>query len=77
MSAKPLQRLLYSKRDAAEQLSISLRSLNYLISRGELRFRRIGSRVLVPHGELVQFSRAHHPEPILPAMQQEGGHHAR
>ena len=60
------QRLLYDKKTAAEMLSISLRSLNYLLSRGLIRFRRIGSRVLIPHGELVRFARCHHAEPIKP-----------
>ena len=59
-----LQRLLYDKRTAAEMLSISLRSLNYLLSRGQIRFRRIGSHVVIPHGELVRFAHGHHPEPV-------------
>jgi excisionase family DNA binding protein len=59
-----LQRLLYDKRSAAEMLSISLRSLNYLLSRGKIRFRRMGSRVLIPHAELVRFAQGHHPEPV-------------
>jgi excisionase family DNA binding protein len=59
-----LQRLLYDKQTAAEMLSISLRSVNYLLSRGEIRFRRIGNRVLIPHGELVRFAHGHHPESV-------------
>ena len=59
-----VQRLLYNKQTAAEMLSISLRSLNYLLSRGEIRFRRIGNRVLIPHAELVRFAHGHHPEPV-------------
>ncbi len=63
-SSVAVQRLLYDKRTAAEMLSISLRSLNYLLSRGEIRFRRIGSRVLIPHGDLVRFAHGHHPQPV-------------
>jgi excisionase family DNA binding protein len=59
-----VQRLLYDKQTAAEILSISLRSLNYLLSRGKIRFRRVGSRVLIPHAELVRFAHGHHPEPV-------------
>jgi excisionase family DNA binding protein len=59
-----LQRLLYDKQTAAEMLSISLRSLNYLLSRGQIRFRRIGSRVLIRHGDLVRFAHGHHPETV-------------
>ena len=58
------QRLLYDKPTAAEMLSISLRALNYLLSRQEIRFRRIGRRVLIPHAELVRFAHGHHPEPV-------------
>ena len=57
-------KLLYDKKTAADQLSISLRSLNYFISRGEIRFRRVGRRVLIPQSELVRFARGHHPEPV-------------
>jgi excisionase family DNA binding protein len=63
-SSIPVQRLLYDKQTAAETLSISLRSLNYLLSRGKIRFRRVGSRVLIPHAELVRFAHGHHPEPV-------------
>jgi excisionase family DNA binding protein len=54
-------RLLYDRKGAARMLSISLRSLAYLLSRGEIRFRRIGSKTLIPHAELVRFARGHHP----------------
>jgi excisionase family DNA binding protein len=56
--------LLYDRKNAARMLSISLRSLAYLLSRGEIRFRRIGSKTLIPHAELVRFARGHHPEPV-------------
>jgi hypothetical protein len=56
---KPTQpaepRLLYSRKDAAYQLSISTRSLDYLIREGRLHTRKIGGRILVPHEELVRF----------------------
>jgi excisionase family DNA binding protein len=57
-------RLLYDRKTAARMLSISLRSLAYLLSRGEIRFRRIGSKTLIPHAELVRFARGHHPVPL-------------
>lgn len=47
-------RLLYDRKSAARQLSISVRSLDYLIVRGSVGARRIGSRVLIPHEELVK-----------------------
>ena len=57
-------RILYDRKTAAQMLSISIRSLAYLLSRGEIRFRRIGSKTLIPHAELVRFAHGHHPEPI-------------
>jgi len=56
------ERLLYSRKEAARQLSVSVRSLDYLISRKELNTRRVGKKVLVPHGELVRFAAANHYE---------------
>lgn len=61
------QRLLYDRKTAARMLSISLRSLAYLLSRGEIRFRRIGTKTLIPHAELVRFAHGHHPEPVAGA----------
>jgi excisionase family DNA binding protein len=57
-------RLLYDRKSAAKMLSISLRSLAYLLSRGEIRFRRVGSRTLIPRSELLRFARGHHPAPL-------------
>jgi hypothetical protein len=54
-------RLLYSRKDAARLLSISTRSLDYLIVKGTLNTRRIGSRVLIEHEELIRLaSHDHH-----------------
>lgn len=57
-------RLLYDRKTAAKMLSISVRSLAYLLARGEIRFRRIGRKTLIPHSELVRFARGHHPKPV-------------
>jgi hypothetical protein len=65
-------RLLYSRKEAAYQLSISVRSLDYLISTREINVRRNGKRILVPHGELVRYARADHFGAIRPqSVQQE------
>lgn len=56
----PTTKILVSKRDAAQLLSISLRSVEYLIARKELPTRRIGKRVLVPRAALEQFARRDH-----------------
>ena len=53
-------KILYSRQEAAELLSLSLRSLVVLIDRGELPVRRIGRRVLVPRASLEAFARRDH-----------------
>lgn len=53
-------KLLFGKKDAASLLSISLRQLDYLISKGDLKVRRIGKRVLITRGALAQFARVDH-----------------
>lgn len=58
-------RLLYDRKNAARQLSISIRSLDYLIANRRLTFRRIGKKVLIPYGELVKFSRFDHLDSVI------------
>jgi hypothetical protein len=58
------QRLLYDGRAAADQLSISVRSLDYLIAKRLLGTRRIGSKVLIPYSDLVSFAKRDHSEPV-------------
>ncbi len=53
--------LLYDRKTAAYMLSISIRGLDYLISRGEIKTRRIGGKVLIPASELKRFAAADHP----------------
>ena len=53
-------RLLYDRKSAARQLSISVRSLDYLIAGKQLETRRIGKKVLIPHASLVRFSQGNH-----------------
>jgi excisionase family DNA binding protein len=50
-------RLLYTREDAAQQLSISVSTLDRLIGSKQLAARRIGRRLLVPHVELLKLSR--------------------
>lgn len=59
-----MERILYDRKSAAEQLSISIRSLAYYLSRGEIRFRKIGAKVLIPRSELIRFAKEHHPFPV-------------
>lgn len=49
--------LLYTRKQAANVLGTSLSTLRLLIDRGDLRVRRWGSSVLIPHDELVRISK--------------------
>jgi excisionase family DNA binding protein len=50
-------RLAYSLAEAAEALSLSLRSVRYLMQTGKLGYARVGRRILIPHAELERFLR--------------------
>jgi excisionase family DNA binding protein len=56
VEAQEQPRGLYSRKQAAQWLSISTSTLDLLISQGQLRFRRCGRRVLISHGQLVRFA---------------------
>lgn len=57
-------RLLYDRKSAARQISLSVRSVDYLIANKRLATRRVGKRIMIPHCELVRFARTDHFEPI-------------
>jgi excisionase family DNA binding protein len=59
------EKLLLSRQEAAALLSISQRSLDYLIANKVLIVRRIGSRVLIPAQELRRFARTDHPQRLV------------
>ena len=59
-----IEKLLYSREDAAAALSISIRSVDYLIAEGKVTTRRIGRKILIPAGDIKRFARADHPERI-------------
>ena len=53
-------RLLYDRKEATRQLSISVRNLDYRIANRQIETRRIGKKVLIPHAALVRFASANH-----------------
>lgn len=53
-------RLLYDRKTAARMLSISVRSLDYIIAAKGLDTRRIGRKVLVTRTSLVQYASGNH-----------------
>jgi len=57
-----VEKLLYSRRDAAEALSLSVRSIDYLITTRRLTTRRVGGKILIPVGAVRRFAREDHPE---------------
>jgi excisionase family DNA binding protein len=57
-------KLLYSKKEAASALSVSVRTLENYIRRKELIARRIGRRTLVPLASLEAFARRDHASPL-------------
>lgn len=59
------EKLLVSRGEAAQLLSISQRGLDYLIANRKLPTRRIGGRVLVPVADLRKYARGDHPENIV------------
>ena len=61
----PEDKLLVSREEAAQLLSISQRGLDYLVSSKRLPTRRIGGRVLIPVADLRKYARCDHPERIV------------
>lgn len=57
---QPIQKLMYDRKSAAFALSISQRSLDYLVSLKKIDFRKFGSKVMFSHAALVKFSRQDH-----------------
>lgn len=53
-------RLLYDRKEAARQLSISIRSLDHFIAGKTFETRRVVRKIMIPHGELVRFASANH-----------------
>jgi len=50
-------RILYDRKSAARLLSISVSTLDRFIGNKALTARRVGRKVLLPHTELMKFSR--------------------
>ena|SRR5260370_5116851 len=57
-----VEKLLYSRRETAEALSLSIRSVDYLITTGRLTTRRVGGNILVPASAVRRFAREDHPD---------------
>ena len=65
-SAEAPPRLLYSRKETAYLLSLSVRAIAYLIASGDLRTKRHGGRVMITHAELLRQAALDNREPIVP-----------
>lgn len=54
-------KLLVSREEAASMVSLSVRSIDYLLASKQLPFRKIGTRTMIPVTELQRFARMNHP----------------
>jgi excisionase family DNA binding protein len=53
-------KLLFTRKEAGYSLGLSLRSISTLLKNGTLKFRKVGTRTLIPHQEIVRFSKTDH-----------------
>jgi hypothetical protein len=60
--AQTIEKLLYSRRNAAEALSLSVRSIDYLITTRRLPMRRVGGKIMIPASAIRRFADSDHPE---------------
>jgi excisionase family DNA binding protein len=65
VTVAPDAKLLVSRDEAAQLLSISKRGLDYLIANQRLPTRRIGGRVLIPVADLHRYAHGDHPGRIV------------
>lgn len=61
MSENPLQKLYYSPQEAAEVLSLSRPHIYRLVKQGRIPAMRFGSRVLIPHAEIMKMEFTPYP----------------
>ena len=59
----PVERLLYSRKNAAFALSVSVRRVDYGIADGEFETRKVGTRVLITAASLRRWAASNHYGP--------------
>lgn len=64
VTVRPDAKLLVGREEAAAMVSLSVRSIDYLIANKELPFRKIGTRTMIPVSDLQRFVRMDHPKRI-------------
>jgi len=63
--------IAFSRREAADALRVSLRTLDYLLAQGKLHGRRIGRRIVIPRSEVEKLLRR--DTPIVQGVAPLGG----
>jgi excisionase family DNA binding protein len=53
--------IAFSRREAADALRVSLRTLDYLLVQGKLQGRHIGRRIVIPRSEVEKLLRRDTP----------------
>jgi len=66
-----MERLLLSKREAAEALGCSVRTVENMIARKQLASRRLGKRRLIPYAAVSQLSKR--DTPVITGLRSSGG----
>jgi excisionase family DNA binding protein len=64
LATQLIQKLLYDRKSAAWTLSVSTRTIDYLIASGALETRRIGRKVLITAASLRKYAAANHYGPV-------------
>lgn len=59
-----IAKLLYSRKEAAFALGISIRALDYLLAGKSIQSRRIGARVLIHRDDLMKWASRDHSKPV-------------
>jgi len=60
LTPSQVPKLLYSRKDAAFAISISIRSLDMLLAAGKIAVRKIGKRIMIPAEALFEFAGKDH-----------------
>lgn len=68
------EKLLYTRNEAAQLLSVSVRTLDHLQHSKEILTRRVGRRVLIHRNELEKFARRDHAGRPITSAEGKDGH---
>jgi hypothetical protein len=68
-----LERLLYDRKSAAEACSVSVRTIDYALARGEFETRKIGRRTLITASSLKRWANSNHYGSVKKPKQDKDG----